>query len=144
MRFDGEWFVCDDGIVRPVVRGEALAADGSWRSINFLCDTGADATVFSIHAWQALGSTSREPALEIAGVGGAVTTVEVGTQIRLTRDDGGKVLFRGQFSVCMDRESLDMSVLGRDILELFAVIVDRPSNVISLVGGKHTYQIRAQ
>ena len=30
MRIDGEWFLCGDGKVRPVIRGELLAADGSW------------------------------------------------------------------------------------------------------------------
>jgi hypothetical protein len=36
-----------------------------------------------------------------------------------------------------------MSVLGRDILNLFAVIVDRPSDRICLVGGNHRYVIQA-
>jgi len=34
-----------------------------------------------------------------------------------------------------------MSVLGRDILDLFAVIVDRPGDVVCLVGQRHRYQI---
>ena len=47
MRINGEWFECDDGIVRPVIRGEALAADGTWLRVFFLVDTGADQTVIS-------------------------------------------------------------------------------------------------
>lgn len=82
--------------------------------------------------------------MEIAGVGGTVRTVKLETKIRFTRDGGGKVLFRGQFSACPDAESLDMSVLGRDILELFAVIVDRPDNIVTPVGGQHTYEIRTR
>ena len=47
MQINGEWLICDDGIVRPVVRGEILAANGSWVPVPFLLDTGADRTVFS-------------------------------------------------------------------------------------------------
>jgi len=47
MRIDGEWFECDDGFVRPIVRGEILSADGHWEPALFLIDTGADCTVFS-------------------------------------------------------------------------------------------------
>jgi len=34
-----------------------------------------------------------------------------------------------------------MSVLGRDILNLFAVIVDRAANVVTMIGKSHTYTI---
>jgi len=47
MRIDGEWLLCDDGIPRPVIRGEILASDGTWQRAEFLVDTGADRTVFS-------------------------------------------------------------------------------------------------
>ena len=39
-------------------------------------------------------------------------------------------------------EILDMSVLGRDILNLFAVIVHRTANVVSMIGESHTYTIQ--
>jgi hypothetical protein len=38
-------------------------------------------------------------------------------------------------------EVLDMNVLGRDIAGLFAVIVDRPGNVVCLLGQRHRYII---
>lgn len=47
MRIDGGWYACDDGILRPVIRGEILAANGFWEPALFLVDTGADRTVFS-------------------------------------------------------------------------------------------------
>ena len=37
-----------------------------------------------------------------------------------------------------------MSVLGRDIMQMFAVIVDRPDDVVSLVGQQHRYVIQTQ
>ena len=54
MRINGRWLLCDDGIVRPVIRGEVLADDGSWQSVEFLVDTGADRTVLSALTLEAL------------------------------------------------------------------------------------------
>ena len=39
---------------------------------------------------------------------------------------------------------LDMSVLGRDILNLFAIIVDRAANVVAMIREAHSYTIRMQ
>jgi hypothetical protein len=36
-----------------------------------------------------------------------------------------------------------MSVLGRDVLGLFAVIVDRPDNTVCRVGQRHRYVLVA-
>ena len=59
----------------------------------------------------------------------------------LMRDDGGKVTFRGRYAACLAPDALDMSVLGRDILSMFAVIVDRPANILCLLGGQHSYRV---
>jgi hypothetical protein len=50
-------------------------------------------------------------------------------------------VFRGSFAAFTALESLDMSVLGRDITNLFAVIVDRPRNLVCLLGQRHRYTI---
>ena len=49
--------------------------------------------------------------------------------------------FRGQFTAVTDPETLDMSVLGRNITSLFAVIVDRPGDVVCLIGQRHRYVV---
>jgi hypothetical protein len=98
MQISGEWFLCDDGVVRPTIRGYALARDGSWQRLQFLVDTGADRTVFNA-AVLALLDLQLIPTHEhLGGVGGLAETVIVETQIRLTPQDGGKVVFRGQFA----------------------------------------------
>ncbi len=51
-------------------------------------------------------------------------------------------LFRGRYAAVIKLEALDMSVLGRDISGLFAVIVDQPHNVVCLVGQRHHYAIQ--
>ncbi len=141
MRFDGEWLECDDGILRPVMRGEILTGIGAWRAFELLVDTGADRTVISANVLETLRLETSEPQDRIGGVGGLVDSVSVRTQIRLTRDDGQKAVFRGSFPACTEHETLDMSVLGRDLLELFAVIVDRRADVVTMIGAQHRYTI---
>jgi hypothetical protein len=144
MLITGHWRPCADGFVRPVIRGEILAGDGSWYEAFFLVDLGADRTVFTAGVCAALGLTPLVSAERLAGVGGAAGSVILDTQIQLTHETGGKAVFRGQFAAVTDPESLDMSVLGREILNLFAVIVDRQGDVVCLLRPPHRYTITTQ
>ena len=141
MRIDGEWLLCDDGIVRPVIRGEILASDGTWQRAEFLVDTGADRTVFSAAVLAALRLQPVVTQARLGGVGGVADSVVVETQVRLTREEAGKVVFRGRYAAVTELEALDMSVLGRDITGLFAVILDGPGSVVCLLGQQHQYTI---
>ncbi|HTE18067.1 MAG TPA: hypothetical protein VK689_06765 [Armatimonadota bacterium] len=141
MLFNGEWYLCSDGVRRPVIRSEVLAQDGTWTPTFFLVDTGADRTVLSGAVLAILGL----PVIgfeRLGGVGGIAHSVVVETQIRLTRENGGKVLFHGQFAAFSEVEALDMSVLGRDVTGLFAMIVDAPGDVVCLVGPGHGYSVQ--
>ena len=141
MRIDGQWLLCDDGIVRPVIASEILASDGSWVKVRLLVDTGADRTVFSAEDLAVLQLSPLPSLQQLGGVGGEAATVRVETQIRMAVDDGGKATFRGQFSAFTDPDALDMSVLGRDITDFFALIVDRPGDTVCLLGQQHGYAI---
>lgn len=141
MRIDGVWYLCDDGVVRPVIRGEILAGDGSWVKALFLVDSGADRTVFSADVMEALQLQAIDSADRLSGAGGVVDSVVVEAQIRLTHDRNGKAIFKGQFAGFTDLEALDMSVLGRDILNLFALIVDRQGDTVCLLGQDHSYTV---
>jgi len=101
---NGEWLQCDDGIVRPVIRAEILAGDGSWRAGELLVDTGADRTVLSANILESLNLATTVPQERIGGVGGLVDSVIVQTQIRLTRDNGLKAVFRGEYAACTEHE----------------------------------------
>lgn len=57
---------------------------------------------------------------------------------------GTVAVFRGQFVAVTSARALDMSVLGRDVTDLFAVIVDRPGGTVCLVSQHHRYQIVSQ
>jgi len=141
MQIRGLWRLCDDGRIRPVMRGEILAADGSWIKTPFLVDTGADRSALSADILQPLRLPFIDSPDILSGVGGVADSVVVESQIRFTHGDVGKVVFKGQFAGFTDLETLDMSVLGRDILDLFAVIVDRPGDNVCLIGQQHYYSI---
>ena len=139
MRFNGEWLQCDDEVVRPIIRAEILAGDGAWRSFELLVDTGADRTVISANVLESLNLDATESFAQISSVGGLVNSVTVVTHIRLTRDDGLQANFRGAYAACTDQDALDVSVLGRDILDMFALILDRRADVVAIIAGNHRH-----
>jgi hypothetical protein len=141
MLLPGQWLLCEDGVLRPVFRGTIAAADGSMVPVELLADSGADRTVLSAAILALLGLPSIPARQSLGGVGGSVPTVLVDTAIRLPREDGGFAVFRGQFAAFTAPEALDMSALGRDITNLFALIVDRPRDRVCLLGAGHQYAI---
>ncbi len=141
MRINGEWYVCEDHVVRPIVRRELSGADETWVQTLFLVDTGADCTALSASVLAALGLESIETGKRLSGVGGVADTVVVETRIQLPSDDGRMVAFSGRFAAFTQLEALDMSVLGRDILQLFAVIFDQPRGRVCMLRDRHDYTI---
>jgi len=133
--------MCDDGIIRPVIHAEIQASDGAWVKAPLLLDTGADRTVFSTDILQALRLQPIVAENRLGGVGGVAHAIIVATRMRLSRENNGKVMFRGQYAAITEAEALDMSVLGRDVTNLFAIIVDWPQRVVCLVGQRHQYTI---
>jgi hypothetical protein len=141
MRINGEWLLCDDGIVRPVFRGELLASDGSWRTVEFLADIGADRTVLNAAILRKLSLPLLEAADGLSGLGGNTDSVEIETRLQLRRDTGNPVVFSSRFAAVTDPAALELCVLGRDLTDLFAVIIDRPGNVVCLLSQRHCYTI---
>lgn len=143
MRFNGQWLQCNDGAFRPVMCGEILTGAGKWYPLESLVDTGADRTVLTADILEILNLTAVASARQLGGLGGVAQSLTVSTQLRLTRDDGVKVAFRSDYVACTSRDALDMSILGRDILEMFALIADRKQDVLALLAGQHSYSIVA-
>lgn len=77
---------------------EGLASDGSWVCAAFLVDTGAECTVCSASILAMLCLQPVVPGDRLSGLGGVVHSVIVETQIRLTREETGKVILRGEFA----------------------------------------------
>jgi hypothetical protein len=90
MRVNGEWLICEDGVIRPTVTGVVRTPDGQVFEVPFLLDAGADRTVFSADFRSLLiPLRSREAEqIQLAGVGGRVGSITVDTAIGFTRDDG--------------------------------------------------------
>lgn len=120
-----------------------MAADGKPVETLFLVDTGADRTVFTSGVLEEIGLNAEQSDERIRGVGGMVNIVQVTAEIRMRRDGGDRASFTSHFWAVTDSSSLDLSVLGRDILGLFAVIVDRPGDTVCLVNQRHRYSIVA-
>jgi len=143
MRFTGKWLVCTDGEIRPVIRVEVLGIQGTAYSENFLIDTGADRTVLSaafLNALQLPGSPA-PLGLSLAGIGGMGAYVVVATVLVFTADDGSVGRFQGQFAAFTDPAATDRSILGRDVLDRFDVILSRRRNEVLLLIGNHPYRV---
>jgi len=69
--------------------------------------------------------------------------VDIATRIRPPHDDGDSVIFRGQYAAMTQLEALDMSILGRDIMNLFSVIIDRPDEQVALIRPPHRYVVES-
>jgi hypothetical protein len=126
MRINGTWFLGADGITRPVICAQILTHHGSWIAAPFLVDTGADRTVCSAGVLTTLQLPPLVAQERLGGIGGIVPSVLIDTQVRLLQEAGGPITVRGPYAAVTAPDALDMSVMGRDITGLFAVIVDQP------------------
>jgi hypothetical protein len=79
--------------------------------------------------------------VSLKGIGGGSPYVVVTTTLEFTRDDGGRVRIRGDFAAFTDPTATDMSILGRDVLDIFDVIISRSRKAVLLLTGNHRYQV---
>lgn len=68
--------------------------------------------------------------------------MSVFAQLQLLKSDGEWVQVGIECYAFRDPNALDMSVVGRDLLNLFSLIVDRRGNTVCLVGFSHCYVIQ--
>lgn len=143
MRFNGRWQVGDDGTPRPVVEGGFFPADGGNFSCPFLVDTGADRTVLSYAAVFRLGVEVETAEVEtLMGVGGPVRAIALPVSIQLLSTARELVPLRGRVFGRPYPVDDDACILGRDLLNNFAVVVDWPGKVVALLTGNHRYVIQ--
>jgi hypothetical protein len=142
MRIDGAWVPGGDGVTRPLVDVLVQTAAGDWIDAQFLLDSGADRTVLSADLLNKLGLGERAADTDLSGVGGSARTVLVRTRLRFTTTAGNTVDFPAEFAAFIDQSALDGPVLGRDVLNVFAVLLDRPNDLICLLHGAGAYTIR--
>ncbi len=143
MRIVGEWYFGNDGVSRPIVRALVAGEAGQVYLERFLIDTGADRTVLGagILSELRLSVDAPPPGAALRGIGGEAGMVLVATLLEFTRDDGGAVRVRGQFAAFTDPRATDVSILGRDVLDLFDVIVSRRREEVLLLASNHRYSV---
>jgi hypothetical protein len=143
MQIPGQWTRCDDGVTRPTLRAKIRTGEGGALPILFLVDLGADRTALSSEILNRLKlqTDSPPPGIQFEGVAGSCDFVVVRTALELKRDDGVVAVIHGPFSVLTDPNAVMMSILGRDVLDNFDVIVSRPRNEVLLLSQRHTYQV---
>jgi hypothetical protein len=70
--------------------------------------------------------------------------VLVNTVVEFTKEDGGPVRVRGEYAAFTDPAATDLSILGRDVLDLFDIIVSKRRQEVLLVAGNHRYRVEAE
>lgn len=143
MRIVGNWVLFQDGETRPIIRAKVQTGQNESVAEQFLVDTGADRTVFSQTILGQLSLPHRPPPEEfqLHGISGSAGFVLVDGVIELTRDDGGPASVRGVFAAFTDPLASDVSILGRDVLNHFDVILSRRNNEVLLLSQRHKYRI---
>ena len=143
MLVKGEWQRCDDGITRPLVRATVLDVAGLSLPEDFLIDSGADRTVLSASLLTRLRLPTQSPPPErsLSGVGGSSAFVIVTTVVECSREEGGTVRMRGEFAGLTDIDATDLSVLGRDVLDHFDVLLSRRRNEVVFLAQRHHYRV---
>ena len=143
MRIAGNWWVCNDGATRPTIHAQVIGANGVKVSERFLVDSCADRTVFSADLLGNLGLPLQPPTLgmSLQGISGQSPFVELTTAIEFLCDDGTPVRVTGAFAAFTDVAATDLSILGRDVLNNFDLIISRRRNEVLLLAPNHHYQI---
>jgi len=126
-----------------MVRVNAVGADANLHEEFFLLDSGADRTVLSAFFSLRLNlPTQPVPGgFSLVGISGSSPFVVISTALEFTQSDGGSVRVRGNFAAFTDPAATDYSVLGRDVLNNFDLILSWPQKEIFLLAGNHRYQV---
>lgn len=143
MRIVGEWIVDDDGMTRPVLEVGVRTSDNEQLGERFLIDSGADQTVFSRRLLQRLRTSGVSPpaGLGLYSATGQARFVVVEATLELAAVAGQAATVRGEFAAFTDDSTMELSILGRDVLDNFDVILSRRRDEVLLLAGNHQYQV---
>ena len=143
MLITGKWQIGDDGVLRPLVRAVVSGIDGRLVADDFLIDSGADRTVLSaaLLARLSLPTRSAPSGSILSGIGGGCAFVLVTSAVEFIREDGGVVRVRGEFAGFTDPTATDLSILGRDVLDNFDLIISWRRSEVLLLAPRHYYRI---
>jgi hypothetical protein len=143
MRIAGKWFPADDGMIRPTV-GVVVSHPGfEPEEERFLVDSGADQSVFSADLLRRLRlPTGAPPAgFGLHGISGRASFVVVRATLAFSEDSGRSVTVGGEFAAFTDPRATDLSILGRDVLDNFDVVISRRRGEVLLLASNHQYHV---
>ena len=143
MRIVGEWLVDDNGVRCPVVRVAVRAADGRMEAEDFLVDSAPIGRSSARACWKSSGfpAVPAPAGLTLEGIGGESEFMLVNTSVRIHSDDGGGANMHGEFAAFIEVSTTEMSILGREILDHFDVILSRRRNEVLLLTKEHSYRV---
>lgn len=141
MIISGKWAECEDGFVRPLVQGFVLNSESVAVPITFILDAGADRTLLSAEVYGKLGLPPIGSRDRLSGLGGMQDIVQVETKIGFRADNGHLFIYGSQYCCVTSAAAIETSLLGRDLLDIFAIVVDRQSDRICLLVEGHPYHI---
>jgi hypothetical protein len=109
----------------------------------FLIDCCADRTVLGADLLKKLGlpMTQAPAGMTLQGITGGCGFVVVRTVVKLPCDDGGTANMRGEFAAFTDPAATDLSILGRDILNRFDLILSYQRKEVLLLATNHRYRV---
>jgi Retroviral aspartyl protease len=139
----GQWLEGLDGVTRPMIRARVTGLDGNQIEDAFLVDVGADRTVLSFHFFTQLKLPGRPPGggMMLEGISGKCSFVWINMPLEFISHDGVTIRVHGEYAALTDPNATDFSILGRDILNNFDVIISRPRNEVLLLAPNHRYQV---
>ena len=139
----GWWQETDRGVAEPRIAAVVDPVGGRPRRFEFLVDPGADRTFvprrcadeldLDLCAWDLVG--------DAFGVGSAGMPFYEGEADLLFLGRPGRKTVTASIGVFRDESVLDEPGLGRDILDLFAVVIDRRRDLVALLDETEHYRI---
>ncbi|MEK9163734.1 MAG: retropepsin-like aspartic protease [Chloroflexota bacterium] len=141
MRIDGAWLPDEPGILRPTLFG-LVEISGREYPVQFLVDTGADQTILgSDFATRLQPRELPEINSQLSGAAGNIDAFYASIRLRFSDVDEREIKFNLTCAVLTDPAQANTHLLGRDVLDHFALICDKEKDVVALLRPPHSYSI---
>ena len=125
-----------------MIRAKIASDSGELVEVEFLIDTGAETTVLTAALIRELRIAGLPAPLGLSGVGGAVPALVIHPALHFMKDDGSLLRVNVECYAFAVENPHDTCLLGRDVLNLFRVMLDYSSDVVCLLTGNHRYVIQ--
>ena len=79
--------------------------------------------------------------VSLQGISGNTAFVSVAAVLEFDTTAGGVAVVRGEFAAFVDPTATDFSILGRDVLDNFDLIIARQRGNIRLLAPNHRYHV---